>query len=74
MLLSLESLRHFIKHLEGIKGKHSKLTTIIESNNNYGNELTTISKRNTIIMNYLLLNWKKVEGTILDLQQNIRTT
>ena len=35
----------------------------------------TIEKqRRTIIMNYLLLNWKKMEGTIVDLQQSIRTT
>ena len=32
------------------------------------------SKEDTFSMNYLLLNWKNVEGTILDLQQNIRTT
>ena len=32
------------------------------------------SKEDTFIMNYLLLNWKNVEGTILDLQQNVRTT
>ena len=32
------------------------------------------SKEDTFIMNYLLLNWKNVERTILDLQQNVRTT
>ena len=32
------------------------------------------SKKDTFIMNYLLLNWKNVERTILDLQQNVRTT
>ena len=28
------------------------------------------SKEDTFVMNYLLLNWKNVERTILDLQQN----
>ena len=32
------------------------------------------SKEDTFIMNYLLLNWKNVEESILDLQQNVRTT